>query len=59
MPATYASAVHNLLELGHELASNRKFDLAHMRRLAETLGHNHQTGDSSASTESPRITPRG
>jgi molecular chaperone DnaJ len=29
-------------------------------RLAETLGHNHQTGDSSASpTESPRITPRG
>jgi hypothetical protein len=31
-----------------------------VERLAETLGHNHQTGDSSASpTESPRITPRG
>ncbi len=39
MPATYESAVHNLLELGHELASNRKFDLAHMRRLAEALGN--------------------
>ncbi|HET8888440.1 MAG TPA: folylpolyglutamate synthase/dihydrofolate synthase family protein [Candidatus Angelobacter sp.] len=38
MPVTYKSAVHNLLELGHELASNRKFDLAHMRRLAEALG---------------------
>ncbi len=39
MPVTYESAVHNLLELGHELASNRKFDLAHMRRLAEALGN--------------------
>jgi dihydrofolate synthase/folylpolyglutamate synthase len=39
VPATYESAVHNLLELGHELASNRKFDLAHMRRLAEALGN--------------------
>jgi dihydrofolate synthase / folylpolyglutamate synthase len=37
VPATYESAVHNLLALGHELASNRKFDLAHMRRLAEAL----------------------
>jgi dihydrofolate synthase/folylpolyglutamate synthase len=37
--ATYASAVNNLLTLGHELASNRKFDLAHMRRLAEALGN--------------------
>jgi dihydrofolate synthase/folylpolyglutamate synthase len=37
VPVTYESAVHNLLELGHELASNRKFDLAHMRRLAEAL----------------------
>jgi dihydrofolate synthase/folylpolyglutamate synthase len=37
--ATYESAVHDLLALGHELASNRKFDLAHMRRLAEALGH--------------------
>ncbi|HEY2114475.1 MAG TPA: folylpolyglutamate synthase/dihydrofolate synthase family protein [Candidatus Angelobacter sp.] len=39
MSVTYESAVHNLLELGHELASNRKFDLAHMRRLAEALGN--------------------
>jgi dihydrofolate synthase/folylpolyglutamate synthase len=37
--ATYESAVNNLLALGHELASNRKFDLAHMRRLAEALGN--------------------
>jgi dihydrofolate synthase/folylpolyglutamate synthase len=36
---TYESAVHNLLALGHELASNRKFDLEHMRRLAEALGN--------------------
>ena len=39
MQATYESAVNNLLALGHELASNRKFDLAHMRRLAEALGN--------------------
>ncbi|HXO38778.1 MAG TPA: folylpolyglutamate synthase/dihydrofolate synthase family protein [Candidatus Acidoferrum sp.] len=39
MSATYESAVHNLLALGHELASNRKFDLAHMRRLAEAVGN--------------------
>ena len=39
MPASYQSAVHNLLALGHELVSNRKFDLAHMRRLAEALGN--------------------
>jgi dihydrofolate synthase / folylpolyglutamate synthase len=37
--ATYESAVNNLLALGHELASNCKFDLAHMRRLAEALGN--------------------
>jgi dihydrofolate synthase/folylpolyglutamate synthase len=37
--ATYESAVNYLLALGHELASNRKFDLAHMRRLAEALGN--------------------
>jgi dihydrofolate synthase/folylpolyglutamate synthase len=37
--ATYESAVEKLLALGHELASNRKFDLAHMRRLAEALGN--------------------
>jgi dihydrofolate synthase / folylpolyglutamate synthase len=36
---TYETAVQNLLALGHELASNRKFDLAHMRRLAEALGN--------------------
>jgi dihydrofolate synthase/folylpolyglutamate synthase len=39
VPATYESAVNNLLALGHELASNRKFDLAHMRRLALALGN--------------------
>ena len=39
MSATYESAVNKLLALGHELASNRKFDLAHMRRLAEALGN--------------------
>src|SRR5215469_13796087 len=27
------------MALGHELATNRKFDLAHMRRLAEALGN--------------------
>jgi dihydrofolate synthase/folylpolyglutamate synthase len=36
---TYESAVNNLLALGHELTSSRKFDLAHMRRLAEALGN--------------------
>jgi dihydrofolate synthase/folylpolyglutamate synthase len=39
VPATYESAVNKLLALGHELASNRKFDLAHMHRLAEALGN--------------------
>jgi dihydrofolate synthase / folylpolyglutamate synthase len=39
VPATYESAVNKLLALGHELTSNRKFDLAHMRRLAEALGN--------------------
>ena len=39
MSATYESAVQNLLALGHELASNRKFDLAHMRQLVEALGN--------------------
>jgi dihydrofolate synthase/folylpolyglutamate synthase len=39
VPAAYESAVNKLLALGHELASNRKFDLAHMRRLAEALGN--------------------
>ncbi len=39
MPATYESAVSSLLALGHELTSNRKFDLDHMRRLAAALGN--------------------
>ena len=39
MSVTYEAAVNDLLALGHELASNRKFDLAHMRRLAEALGN--------------------
>jgi dihydrofolate synthase/folylpolyglutamate synthase len=39
VPSTYESAVQSLLVLGFELASNRKFDLAHMRRLAEALGN--------------------
>jgi dihydrofolate synthase/folylpolyglutamate synthase len=39
VPVTYDSAVENLLALGHELTTNRKFDLAHMRRLAEALGN--------------------
>src|SRR5262249_51995982 len=37
---TYAAAVSQLLELGHELGtSTRKFDLQHMRLLVEGLGH--------------------
>lgn len=39
MAVSYQTAVSNLLALGHELATNRKFDLAHMRRLAEALGN--------------------
>lgn len=39
MPSTYESAVHNLLALGYELATHRKFDLAHVRKLAEALGN--------------------
>ncbi len=39
MSVTYESAVHELLLLGHELTSNRKFDLDHMRRLAAALGN--------------------
>ena len=39
-PATpYQRAVEHLLALGHELGTNRKFDLEHMRVLAEALGH--------------------
>jgi dihydrofolate synthase/folylpolyglutamate synthase len=39
VPVTYETAVADLLKLGHELVSQHKFDLAHMRRLAEALGH--------------------
>ena len=39
-PATpYRRAVEHLLALGHELGTNRKFDLDHMRVLAEALAH--------------------
>jgi dihydrofolate synthase/folylpolyglutamate synthase len=39
-PATpYQRAVEHLLALGHELGTNRKFDLDHMRVLATALGH--------------------
>jgi dihydrofolate synthase/folylpolyglutamate synthase len=38
VPAGYESAVSNLMALGHELLSNRKFDLVHMRRLMQALG---------------------
>jgi dihydrofolate synthase/folylpolyglutamate synthase len=36
---TYETAVSRLLQLGHELASRQKFDLDHMRKLAEALGN--------------------
>ncbi len=39
MPVTYESAISQLLALGHELTSPRKFELAHMRTLAEALGN--------------------
>lgn len=39
MAISYHSAVQQLLALGHELATNRKFDLEHMRILASALGH--------------------
>jgi len=39
VPVTYNSAVSDLLALGHELVSSRKFDLDHMRRLAAALGN--------------------
>jgi len=35
----YERAVQHLLALGHELGSNRKFDLEHMRVLADALGN--------------------
>src|SRR4051812_36929737 len=40
IPSTpYERAVEHLLALGHELGSNRKFDLEHMRVLADALGN--------------------
>ena len=39
MAISYQSAVQQLLALGHELATTRKFDLEHMRVLAGELGH--------------------
>ncbi|HEY6251684.1 MAG TPA: folylpolyglutamate synthase/dihydrofolate synthase family protein [Candidatus Angelobacter sp.] len=39
MSVSYESAVSSLLALGHELISDRKFDLAHMRVLAQALGN--------------------
>src|SRR3954469_1352440 len=40
IPSTpYERAVEHLLALGHELGTNRKFDLEHMRVLAEALGN--------------------
>jgi len=39
VPSNYESAVSGLMALGHELLSNRKFDLAHMRTLMEALGN--------------------
>jgi dihydrofolate synthase/folylpolyglutamate synthase len=39
VPVPYQSAVNSLLQLGHELTSNRKFDLAHMRTLTRALGN--------------------
>lgn len=44
MPTDYQSAVHELYELGHELARtpSHKFDLAHMRVLLRALGDPQQ-----------------
>lgn len=39
MPVTYSTAVAELLALGHELSTHRKFELDHMRRLAAALGN--------------------
>lgn len=38
MASSYENAVAKLLELGHELTSQRKFELEHMRALAGALG---------------------
>jgi dihydrofolate synthase / folylpolyglutamate synthase len=39
VPVSYESAVARLLDLGHELTSQRKFDLDQMRVLVRALGH--------------------
>lgn len=39
MPVSYESAISQLLALGHELLSHRKFELDHMRKLAAALGN--------------------
>ena len=39
MPVSYESAVSELMALGHELTSSRKFDLAHMRTLMQAMGN--------------------
>ncbi len=39
MPSSYESAVSELMALGHELTSSRKFDLAHMRTLMQAMGN--------------------
>lgn len=39
MSVSYESAVARLLDLGHELTSQRKFDLEQMRVLVSALGH--------------------
>jgi dihydrofolate synthase/folylpolyglutamate synthase len=42
VPVTYETAVSQLLKLGHELTSQQKFDLEHMRRLSLELGNPHR-----------------
>lgn len=42
MPVSYESAVSRLLALGHELSAHGKFDLAHMRALAQAMGNPHR-----------------
>ncbi|MGH9569750.1 MAG: bifunctional folylpolyglutamate synthase/dihydrofolate synthase, partial [Candidatus Angelobacter sp.] len=39
MAGSYHAAVSRLLALGHELTSQRKFDLQHMRVLVAALGN--------------------
>jgi len=39
VPSSYESAVSELMALGHELTSSRKFDLAHMRTLMQAMGN--------------------